>query len=62
MKIAMIYDARDIIWWWRVHVENICKQLCTNHGCNIDLFIRKVKNKTVPLSKSIPWLNIYYYW
>jgi len=43
MKIAMLYDAWDIVWWWRVHVENICKQLITNHNCTIDLFVRAIK-------------------
>ncbi len=42
MKIAMIYDAWDIVWWWRIHVENICKQLIKNHNCTIDLFIRAI--------------------
>lgn len=40
MKIAMIYDAWDVVWWWRIHVENICKQLILNHDCTIDLFVR----------------------
>lgn len=42
MKIAMLYDAWDVVWWGRVHVENICKQLIHNHDCTIDLFVRAI--------------------
>ena len=43
MKIAMFLDAWDILGWWRIHVENICKQLIENHDCTIDLFVRALK-------------------
>ena len=44
MKIAMIIDAWDpIVWWWQVHVKNICEKLIKNHDCEIDLFVRALK-------------------
>ena len=44
MKIAMIYDAWDVIWGGRVHVENLCEQLITHHDCSIDVFVRAIKS------------------
>lgn len=42
MKIAMFHDSWDVLWWWRVHVENICKQLIIEHNCTITLFVRAI--------------------
>lgn len=43
MKIAMIIDAWDpIVWWWQIHVYNLCRKLIENHGCKIDLFVRAI--------------------
>lgn len=43
MKIAMIMDAWEpIVWWWQVHVKNICEKLIKNHNCEIDLFVRSL--------------------
>lgn len=47
MKIAMLIDGwKPILWWWQVHVEELCKWLVENHNCMIDLFVRKLKSKT----------------
>lgn len=62
MKIAMVYDAWDIVWWWRTHVENICRQLCQNHGCEIDLFVRKIQGEKIKIFDPIKNLNIIYCW
>ncbi len=44
MKIIMIIDAWEpIVWWWQVHVKNICEKLIKNHNCDIDLFVRSLK-------------------
>lgn len=61
MKIAMFYDARHIVWWWRNHVENICSKLCNKYDCEIDLYTRRIEEE-IPLNKNIKWLRIIYCW
>lgn len=46
MKIAMLIDWWEpIFWWWQVHVKELCRWLIENHNCEIDLFVRKLKEK-----------------
>ena len=46
LKIAMLIDWWEpIFWWWQVHVKQLCYWLVNNHNCEVDLFVRKLKNK-----------------
>jgi len=45
IKIAMLIDGwTPIFWWWQIHVNELCKWLINNYYCNIDLYVRKLKN------------------
>lgn len=45
MKIAMIIDWwYPVFWWWQIHVKELCKWLIKNHNCEVDLFVRKLKD------------------
>lgn len=46
MKIAMMIDAwNPIVWWGQTHVKNICEKLIKNHNCEIDLFVRALRDE-----------------
>ena len=43
MKIAMLIDWRDPIFWWgQVHVKYLSELLIKNHNSTVDLFVRKL--------------------
>jgi len=45
IKIAMLIDGwTPIFWWWQVHVKDLCEWLILQYNCNIDLFVRKLKD------------------
>ena len=45
MKIAMLIDGwQPVFGWWQVHVQELCKWLVRNHNCEVDLFVRKLKD------------------
>ena len=47
MKIAMLIDGwYPVFGGWQVHVQELCKRLVENYDCNIDLFVRKLKDDT----------------
>lgn len=60
MRIAMLYDARDVVWWWRVHVENLCKNLINNFWCEVDIFTRNIVITNE--NKSLDFKNEYLWW
>jgi len=46
MKIAMLIDGwKPIFGWWQVHVQELCKRLVQNYNCEVDLFVRKLKDE-----------------
>lgn len=42
MRIAILFDAWDVVWWWRTHVENICNILQRDYNCEIDIYTRNL--------------------
>ena len=46
MRIAMIMDAWDpILGGGQVHVKNLVRELVERHGCEVDLFVRALKDE-----------------
>jgi hypothetical protein len=44
-KIAMLIDWwTPVFGWWQVHVQELCKWLVKNHNCEVDLYVRKLKD------------------
>ena len=47
MKIAMLIDGwYPVFGGWQVHVQELCKRLVKNYDCEVDLFVRKLKDDT----------------
>ena len=45
MKIAMLIDGwQPVFGWGQVHVQELCKWLVRNYNCEVDLFVRKLKD------------------